>query len=245
MDTSFWIQCNPKITITHTAKKFFGKYLYKAVVYCPAGRLIDSKPNITMESALTHRLSVAKTINHGGWWGYRYNRDLESADLEFLTLMRDIRQNRTLGLKLRVEEPRIQIYAETDEQLQDLVNNYFNQNQKTFVESVAGPEDAEAEAVLNSGAIIRKSDSGYKYKVILRDGRYSNEVKDNLLQYLTNLGPEQVKVPRSGIQMLNKGTNFVWNLYIFTNDDSIITFLNLISPGIVSNMHELVVLGHK
>lgn len=245
MDTSFWIQYNPKISVTHTTKKFFGKYLYKLVVYCPAGRLIDSKPNVLMADALAHRREVSKNVNHGGWWGYRYNKDLENADISFLNLIRDIRQNRTLGVKLRVEEPRIQIYAETDKQLHDLVNKHFDTAHSIYVESVSGPEDAVAESILNSGAIIRKTDLGYKYKVILRDGKYDTQIKESLLSYLNNLGPDDVKLSKTGFEMLQKSSSFIWNLYFFTNDPSVTTFLNLISPGIVSNIHELVVLEHK
>jgi len=245
MDTSSWIQYNPKISITHTTKKFFGKYLYKLVVYCPAGRLIDTKPSQSIDSAYEHRKLILKNVNHGGWWGHRYNKDIDNADLGFLNLMRDIRHNRTLGVKLRVEEPRVQIYAETDEQLHDLVNNHFDIAHSIYVESVSGPEDAVAESILNSGAIIRKTDLGYKYKVILRDGKYDTQIKESLLNYLNNLGPEDVKLPKTGIEMLQKSSSFIWNLYFLTNDPSVTTFLNLISPGIVSNIHELVVLEHK
>lgn len=245
MDTSSWIQYNPKISITHTTKKFFGKYLYKLVVYCPAGRLIDTKPSQSIETAYEHRRLMIRNINHGGWWGQRYNKDIENADMEFLNLIRGIRHNRILGLKLRVEEPRIQIYAETDQQLKDLVNNHFDKKHRIYVESISGPEDSVAEDILNSGAIIRKTDLGYKYKVILRDGKYNAQIKANLLNYLNNLGPDEVKLPKSGLDMLEKSSSFIWNLYFFTNDPSVTTFLNLISPGIVSNMHELVVLEHK
>ena len=238
MDISKWIQFNPKITVEHTTKKYFDKFLYKLVVYCPAGRLIDSKD--TMVTALEHRKLINKTINYGGYWGNRHNRDLDKADILFLEVMRTIRKN-PIGFKLRVEEPRIQIYATTEEELIELVNNQLLPF-VDYIESVAGPEDAVAESVLNSGAIIRKKDIGYQYKIIIRDGRYSLEDKHVLMTYLTNLGPDIVKVSSTGFEMLKKSTGFVWNLYLYTNDPSIAMFLNLIRPGIVLNCHELVVI---
>jgi len=241
MDTSFWIQCNPKLTVEHTTKKYFGKYLYKLVVYCPAGRLIDSKG--AMDKALEHRKMVSKQINYGGYWGQRNNKDLDQADVAFLDTMRTIRQD-SAGIKLRVEEPRIQIYAATEQELINLTNTRFVPF-KNYIESFAGPGDAKAEAVLNSGAIIRKVDIGYRYKVILRDGRYDQEVKQQLLQYLNNLGTDNVRVSKTGLDMLAKPTSYVWNLYLYVNDLSITTFINLISPGIVSNSHELVIASHK
>lgn len=243
MDTSFWIQCNPKTTVEHTTKKYFGQFLYKLVVYCPAGRLIDGKSNMSDE--LAHRRLISKNVNYGGWWGNRLNKDLDNADVDFLNVMREIRLDRGLGLKLRVEEPMIQIYAKSDADLQNLVNAHFSNNQRQYVRSIFGPKDAEAEHVLNSGAIIRREENGYRYKVILKDGRYSPAIKHSLLNYLDNQGPEQVQLSKTAREMLNKTTSFVWNLYFYSNDVNVITFLNLISPGIVSNYHELVVLDNK
>jgi hypothetical protein len=243
MDISFWIQCNPNLTVEHTTKKYFGKYLYKLVVYSPAGRLIDSKDS--MDSALEHRRTIAKNVNHGGWWGYRYNRDLDHADSEFLTLLRNIRHDRTLGVKLRVEEPMVQIYAESDEVLKSLITTQFDASQRGYVRSISGPKDYTAEEVLNTGAILRKKDIGYKYKVILRDGRYSSETKQHLFNYLGGLPEEQVRVPKSAWGMLRNTNHFMWNMYFYSNDTDVCTFLNLISPGIVSNFHELVVLPNK
>jgi hypothetical protein len=243
MDISFWIQCNPKITVDHTVKKFYGKFLYKLVVYCPAGRLIDAKG--PMDAALEHRRVMAKNVNYGGWWGNRNHRDLENADVEFLTMLREVRHDRGLGIKLRIEEPMIQVYADSDAALQTFVNTHFAANQKQYVRSISGPADQAAESVLNAGAIIRKENNGYRYKIILKDGRYTPEIKQNLLNYLENQGPEQVQIPRSARDMLFKSTGFIWNLYFYSNDVNMITFLNLISPGIVSNYHELVVLSNK
>ncbi len=243
MEINFWIQCNPKITVDHTAKKYFGKFLYKLVVYCPAGRIIDSKKNVADE--LEHRRMISKNINHGGWWGYRRNKDLDNADPEFISTIKEIRHDRSLGLKLRVEEPLIQIYSDSEQALQDVVKNHFTKSQFEYIVSIYGPKDSHAESILNSGAIIRKELNGYKYKVILKDGKYSVPIKESLLDFLDSQGSEQVSVPASTIRMLNKGTPFTWNMYLYTNDLGVVTFLNLISPGIVSNYHELVVLPNK
>jgi len=212
-------------------------------VYAPAGRLIDSKDSI--DRALEHRRLMTKSVNHGGWWGGRYNKDLEKADIEFLSKLKEIRHDRDLGLKLRVEEPRIQIYANSVDKLEQLVTNYFDSSWNIFVESVSGPADAIAESVLNSGAIIRKTDVGYRYKIIIRDGRYSPEVKTSLLNYLDNVGTENIKLSPSGRQALEKNSVYIWNMYLYTNDPSIVDFLTIICPGIVSNCHELVVVSDK
>jgi hypothetical protein len=245
MATLFWIQYNPKITVDHTLKKYFGKYLYKLVVYAPAGRLIDSKPRESMVQALERRRTIYSQVSQNSWWGARQNRDLDHANIELLEILRSIRLNRPVGIKLRVEEPRVQIYAETEKQLEDLVTAHFGTRFCNHVEAMSGPANEECADILNSGAIIRKKDIGYKYKVILRDGRYDFDAKQSILQYLLNLGEDQVHLPKSGYDMLNKSTSYLWNLYFFVNDPQVTSFLGLIQPGIVSNIHELVVVHNK
>jgi hypothetical protein len=237
MDTSFWIRCNPKVTVDHTFKKFYGKFLYKIVVYCPAGRLIDNKG--PMGEELEHRKNVYKHISQTGWWGQRQNRDLDRADVALLETLRSIRKSST-GIKLRVEEPRIQIYASTEDELVNLVLEHLQPFVRN-IESVSGPANEEATEILNSGAIIRKTDNGYAYKVILRDGRYGAEIKETILQYLDNLQIEVAGVPKSCREMFTKTSAYIWNCYFYTNDPSVTTFLNLIQPGLVSNIHKLVV----
>jgi hypothetical protein len=243
MGTSKLIQFNPKIQLEHTTKKYFGEYLYKIVVYAPAGRLIDSPGDLGQ--ALEHRRGVTKHVNQSGWWGARNYKDLDKADLLFLEKLRSFRHDKSAELKLRVEEPKVQIYAKTAGQLEDLVEQHFSETERQYIEVFSGPENKETEDLLNSGAILRKVDIGYKYKVILKDGRYSSEVKNQLLNYFLNLGPEQIKVSKSGFEMLSKSTGFIWNLYFYTNDLNINSFITLISPGIISNSHELFVMPNK
>lgn len=237
MDTSFWIRCNPKLTVEHTVKKFYGKYLYKIVVYCPAGRLLDSKG--PMDKELTRRKEIYKHVNQSGWWGHRQNRDLNQADPLLLETLRSVKRSSS-GIKMRVEEPRIQIYASTEDELVNLVLDHLQPYVKN-IETIVGPANEHDIDVLNSGAIIRKTDNGYSHKVILRDGRYTPEVKETILQYLDSLQIEVVGVPSSCRNMLSKSTSYIWNCYFYTNDPSVTTFLTLIQPGIVSNIHELVV----
>ena len=95
MDTLFWIQCNPKISVEHTTKKYFGKYLYKLVLYAPASRLIHSKGSI--EEDLQYR----RNFNHGGSWRYKhFTNSADHANVEFLEKMRDLKHDKTLKINL-------------------------------------------------------------------------------------------------------------------------------------------------
>lgn len=239
MDTSFWIQCNPDISVEHTNKKYFGKYLYKIAVYCPGGRLIEAKGSLDKE--LERRKNIIRTINYGGWWGGNRNRDLDHADLSFLSALRTIKLEKNPDIRMRVEEPMIQIYANDEEILKNLVLTRFESQHKGYIKNIARPENAEAEQQLNQGAIIRKLDNGYRYKIILKDGRYGAEIKQAILNYLSGLGSDMASLPKSCKDMLSRDSVFMWNVYFYSNDPSVNTFLELIAPGIVSNCHELVV----
>jgi hypothetical protein len=194
-----------------------------------------------MDKELEHRKSVYKHINQSGWWGARQNRDLDRADLNLLEIMRDIRRSSsTVGIKLRVEEPRIQIYAATEDELVNLVLDHLQPFVKN-IEAITGPANDTDIEILNSGAIIRKTNNGYTHKIILRDGRYGADVKATVLQYLDTLPLETVGLPKGCREMFAKSSSYIWNCYLYTNDSSIVTFLNLMQPGLVSNIHELVV----
>jgi hypothetical protein len=239
MDTSFWIQCNPKISVGHTTKKYYGKFLYKLVLYVPASRLIHSKGSIAEE--LHHR----KAYNLGGSWSYsRFVSKIDQADITLLGIVRDIKLDKNLNIKLRAEEPRVQLYANTEQDLQHVIKTYLA-DYYSHIESITGPEDADAAAILDTGAIIKKNDIGYRYKVLLKDGRYDLQTKKQIMEYLSNLGPDLAYVPRGTLDALSRNTTYIWNSYFYCNDDNVNVFINLISPGMVSNCHELVILPHK
>lgn len=236
MDTSFWTQCNPNIRIEYTVKKYFSQYLYKLVLFAPGGRVIQNKG--TVEDAVRRR---QQTFSQTGWFGRKLN--IHNANVPFLTLIREVYQNRkNLGVLIRVEEPRVQIYAETAEQLEHIARTYFTQFEHYF-EEFSGPENTDAEAVLNSGAIIKAIDNGYQYKVIFRDGRYDRATRDAIYNYLSTLGSDIVHIPNGTKNMLNKDYDWMWNTYIYSNDISINSFLLLISPTLISKCHEIVVKG--
>jgi len=242
MDTSFWTQCNPNISIEHTVKKFYGKYLYKLVLYAPAGRLIFSSGDIT--DGLEYRKTFS--YNQGGsWWVRKSNSTLQDTSVSLLENIRQLKIDHLPDIKIRVEEPRIQIYSQYDQQLKDIVSKYLSVVPASYIETVSGPADIESEDILNTGAIIRKNDIGYQYKITLRDGTYSAETRKSILNYLQNLDVEQVRVPNGTFDMLARPSPYLWGCYIYTNDLSTLTFLQLIAPGIVGNYHELIVVPHK
>jgi len=211
-------------------------------MYAPGGRLIDGNQDIT--AALARRSAISKNMA-ANWWSSGRDQYLAVADAAFLYKLRELRNDRsTLGIVFRLEEPRVQIYASSLDQLQDIVQTYFTGFEQ-YVQIIAGPASVEAEIALNAGNIIRKKDNGYRYKVTIRDGSYDFNTKQSILQYLTNLGDETVHVPTGCRQQLQKSNQYIWNCYYFVNDISINSFVHIICPNLISNSFELIVIPNK
>ena len=233
-----WKNLVPNIEVLPTQKIFYKQYLYKLELVAHGGQSINSKYSVA--ESLNVRERSYRAINYGGSWAVRMCHSLAKSNVEWLEYLKAFKASVNFDCKIRIEEPRIQIYANSEDELVDLVTNKL-QSFVTNIEEISGPATDEAAEILNSGAIIRKTHNGYTHKVILRDGRYGPEIKEAILQYLDNLNIEMVNMSKSCRSMLSKSSSYIWNCYFYTNDPSIAMFLNLIQPGLVSNIHELVV----
>jgi hypothetical protein len=111
---------------------------------------------------------------------------------------------------------------------------------KSNVEEINGPVNEAEAGILLSGAIIKRNPSEYQYKVVLRDGRYRVEAKQQVLTYLENLG-DQIKITPKCQEMLSRPYPSCWGVFFYTNDLGVATMLRLIDPDIVGNIHEIVV----
>jgi hypothetical protein len=236
MDLLFWKHLNPNIVHESTRKQFYGKFCYKLVLEAFAGRVInDDRSSIT--DAINLRIQTARTLNYGGSWRINPISDLQKASESLLTELRSIKNGYEDKIKIRIEEPWVQIYTSDEGTLKDIANRFDVNDRKSLI-SVSTPESTDHQALLEEGCIIVKKDNGYKYKVFIRDGNYGVDSKHNLLNYLKELGPE-VKFSQSVINQLSTKYPWVWGCYFYTNDLQLITTISLISPGIVGKIHEL------
>jgi len=235
MDLLFWNNYKG-VLIQDTQKQFYKKFLWRLVVRAEGGRLLESK-SASLQDALTARRETAKAYNYGGSWGWRGNNHLNNVNIDLLETIREIKSKNT-DIRVRVEEPLIQFYAETEEELKLVAVRL-----STFdcVTAISGPNDVTAD-ILKSGGIVIKKKSDFPYKIIFRDGRYTADVKLQLLDFLLAQG-EDVKISRGVQDMLKKSYPSIWGVFCYTKDPQIATFISLIDPTLVSNIHELVYLG--
>ena len=119
-------------------------------------------------------------------------------------------------LRFRVEEPLIQIYAESENDLLTALS-HVDFNFRDRITSVSAPESKESAELLKQGVIITKKPSEYTHKVFLRDGRYDRDLLNRTLEYLDSI-PEQVKVSKATREQINRSHGYIWNCWFYTND---------------------------
>ena len=133
-------------------------------------------------------------------------------------------------MKFRVEGDRLQIYTETEDDLKEICDAIcFPES----IKNITGPKEGTEDALRNGEVYMAKID--HKFKIMLRDGNYDFETKQHILNQLSQR--KDIKIPRAVERELGKKYPALWGAYIYANDDSIITILSLIAPGIVGKIH--------
>jgi hypothetical protein len=240
MDTSYWSSHFPGIKQQPTSKLYFKRFLWRLAIYVPGGELVYSK-DPDLYQALEHRRATAISYNWAGSWYARRNNQLNEVDVKLLYLVKNIRDQYGKNIRVRVEEPMLQFYAEDEQTIKDIAQEFtYPVDYKSNVEEINGPVNEAEAGILLSGAIIKRNPSEYQYKVVLRDGRYRVEAKQQVLTYLENLG-DQIKITPKCQEMLSRPYPSCWGVFFYTNDLGVATMLRLIDPDIVGNIHEIVV----
>jgi hypothetical protein len=189
---------------------------------------------------LQHRIKVSREMNFGGSWVPRNSRWLPQANIPLLEKIREFATERSDSFCIRVQEPWVHIYSVTEQDAKNIID-LLPLNSKTTVTSVHVPQDQTAANLLLENKILKKSRRNpYQFKIYLREGRVDLNTKNQLLNYLESLG-DQVRLPPASRKAFTNGFTGFWGVYLYTNDTSITTFLELISPGITANINEIVV----
>ena len=204
-------------------------------IYCPGGKAIYQ---LDIDKNIATRQLIQRSVNHGGSWYSRNNYLLREADIAQIADIKNLLDRK--DIKVRVEEPHIQIYAVDESVLKDIADA-MTPLARSRINSVQSPRDDKQAELLRDNKILRKSRrNNYQYKIVCRDGRVDPTIKKNLLNYLESLG-DTVSIPRCSRDMLANNYSGFWGVYYYSNDISINTFVDLIRPGTIANVHEIVV----
>jgi len=241
MDLLYWKRRASQTEVLPVTKQFFKKYLYKMTIYAPGCRSIMYND---VESHLHWRRdnNITRFNSGGSWLNQRMLRYLQQADVKHLKTLQDIKLGSTVyDIKVRVEEPNVDIYAHSEDRLKLIAEMLEN---PAWVKSVYGPEDTQAEALLADNKILRKRKPKWQYKVDLSERNFSSNTRQAIWNYLDNLGNE-VSVPKHTYEQLTKNHDWMWGGYFRTNDLGIVHMIRLIDPNIVREVSELVQVDTK
>jgi len=232
-----WSKLNSDVKIIDTKKKFFNQYLYKAVVNTPFCRLILSN-QVNLTNEFQRRLDLSRHYNYGGSWNKKNTST--KANISEISYYQNLRLRNIDELKFRVEEPYLSIYSNDEKYLYDIVSQAGS-----TVTEIHRPGSESAKDILNQGDIVIKKPSDYEYKVVLRESSaISFEVREQVYNYLIGLN-DTVKMTRSCKRNLTERHYWFTGTYFYTKDPSVLTFLNLISPDIVSGIFKLSIATDK
>jgi len=200
-------------------------------------RSIKIRNGESIAEYLNERIAIRRTYNYGGSCHQREIRDLLMANPDHLELVRSLKETYASDVRFRVEEPLVQIYAETEDMLK-VVAAALGNELKRKIKLVSCP-NAGTEKSLKDGKILVDSYKiPYTYKVMIRDGGYPTDIKHRVLDYLTAIGDE-CKISKGTVKMLKNTNTYIWGGFFYINDLALVTFIKLIHPDIIGKIHEL------
>lgn len=139
------------------------------------------------------------------------------------------------GFKYRTEGDYVTVYFHTKQEAKDFAKySMFNFQQNLTAVKCPRPG---TEDILKAGKQLQVSPE-YKYKVMLKEGKYSYPVKQQILNYLKGLGKDQVKYSKSLTADLKDArySYLFGSRCFYINDTNDLLFLELIKPGLVQKI---------
>ena len=235
MATLSWTKLNPTVKSEDTTKKFFKRYLYRARLYIPGGRLIHGHHEKSMEELIAWRRQIAtRYINYGGSWMARKNSRTNDIRLEDLVYWRT-QVKVVQDFHFRIEEPWLCVYSNNENELYNLIKNSPSTDRLL---NISTPKNINSIAALDAGEVLVKSDNGYNYRIYLREGKMTAQIAASLLSLLESQG-DSVKMTKSCEQNLRKRNVWFTKTYFYSKDLQVLTMINLIDPDIVSEFFKL------
>lgn len=237
MDSLYWKKLIPDIKIVPSTQLFYKQYVYRLELQAYAGKCISSPA--TIEETLAVRKISYRQINYGGSWRSRINRNLKNADVAWLKYLQTFRQANSNNLKIRIEEPAVQIYSSNEQNLIDFVRDLPNEFKK-YVTSISRPESNQTMNLILAGKKVVKKQPTYEFKICFRDGNYNYNVRSDVMNYLNSLG-DLVRIPEHFRDQFTKPYDTIWDCYIYSNDIKLATFIQLINPNLIRSIIEMAV----
>ena len=238
MDSLHWRNLNQHVKIETTKKQYFNRYLWRLVYQIKKVNLVNDKHVHDIISHVREGRSIELNNKKypptsGGYTGFYYRPESwEGVDAVLLDRLRSIVSTFKHQVKFRCEFNTMQIYAETEEDLKRVAEAISHND---GIVGLSYPAAGTEQALRDGHVIMPKMD--YKFKIVLRDGNYPVHIKQSIYNQLSQR--DDVKIPPNLTRELGKKYPALWGAYFYSNDDSIVTVLSLISPGIIGKIHPI------
>ena len=245
MASLLWTRLNPTVKNRDTTKKFFNKFLYKAVVFLPGGNLIRNTKFSDMQFLLEQRLSWhGRDYNYGGSWALNSHskfmansrRQIEHAKVEQLEYWRDAAKELTGKFAFRVEEPFITVYSDEETALYDLIKA---DPRPRSLQQLFKPKNSTALEALDRGEIILKREIEYNYRICFREGKFDSTHIESIYNLLLSQGTD-VKMTKSCEKNMCNRLYWFASTYFYAKDLHVATMIGLICPDIISGIYKVV-----
>jgi hypothetical protein len=242
MNKHTWTESFPSAKIKDTKKKFYNRYAFCLEYSCPGGRIIhDVKSTLDVDVLASIGQRIERDTYTAIWKAHQWYRAqlVTEQDINFTQISHfaKLKFADNPGIHIRIEEPYVRIYCDDEGELYRLANEQFIGFRHTLL-SVFRPSNPARLAQLAAGTIIMKQNLGYRYKFIIRDGRYGKENKAALVEYLDQLG-DLVKISPTVRHSFSVG-DYMFRCWFYSNEMELSTMINLITPGAISKIHSIV-----
>lgn len=233
-----WTSLNPTVNFFPVKKLFYNRYFNKIKIYCPGSRVLDAKTIHAMRNLLRNRLEIDFKVNYnfgGSWWNVKSIEELKvNCRVDQLNYFYEVKQKNT-EILFRLEEPYITLYSNTEHDLFTIAKENYPER----LLEVHRPKNDQEKLIIDKGEIVAKPNEQYNYKIVLRPIKFdSKEQKHSILDYLYNLD-DQIKISKTLIFQLQSPRLWFPGGYLFTKDDTILIFINLICPDLIGSIFKL------
>lgn len=232
---------NFKIQEVDSTKIYFRKYHYKLELCTHLASYLRNRSNILDRQHVNDYVTRFRQINYnyGGSWAYykNYSSSVSSSNttdvdeiIEIGTILR-----KYPDIKYTIEDVGLRIFADSEELLFAIATQIKNRTGRLgFYAAIWRPAVALKDKI-DDGYEILTRDPGYTHKVVLRDRMVGTNVKHQIYNYLLSLGKD-IKITPGVSNILQGKGSYIYACWFRTNDTSITSFLELISPGIVQKI---------
>ena len=224
-----------------TMKIFHKQYLVKVVLNIPGHWLLQD--TITREHSEADVAAIIKSRGKGGYqWGVNLD-DALATQLVFISKTLDKK-----NVRVRHAFGFLTVYFQTEKDAYEVLNSshWFG----SYVEEIYCPSSEEAAKKLQDKVVFTKT-VPFKYKVFIRENRYSLDQRKKIITYFDSLEPGQAQIPKGILRKLRAktvGTRY-WedriSGHFYILDDSTLLFLKMIEPAFVLNYYALEILPTK